>query len=66
MTQTRWTGPDLAETRREARLRREDVAERLGVSVSRVRNAEIAASVPDTLASRILSAVLELAAERRR
>lgn len=59
-----FTGPQLADLRRSARVSRADVARALGVSISRIRNAELAASVPAGLRERITAVVGDLATAR--
>ena len=66
MDRTTWTGASLADLRRSAGVSRAQLAERLGVSVSRIRNAELAASAPDRLRLRVIDALADLTAGRRR
>jgi len=60
----RWTGADLRSLRVEAGLPRAAIATKLGVSTSRIRNAEELATVPEPLRERIVGAILELVRER--
>lgn len=62
----RYTGTALAEIRRTADVSRADLAGRLGVSVSRIRNLELTATVPERVWTRFTTAVLDIASERAR
>ncbi len=58
------TGAELGRLRRTAQLSARQVAERIGVSRSRIANLEGAAHVQPQAARKVLQAIAELRAER--